>query len=75
MTKLGLDFKNPFGISALECFKSVCIMERNTAVIGRTSEPTPTQSSSKNKAKSSFSTQVDFHSSGEEQNQITMDVS
>ena len=45
MTKLSLDFKNPVEMSAFDCFKGVCIMERNTAEIGRTSEPTPTQSS------------------------------
>ena len=56
MTKLGLDFRNPVGLSAFDCFKSVCIMERNTAEIGRTSEPNPIQDSSKNKSKSSFST-------------------
>ena len=69
MTKLGLDLKNPVGMSAFDCFKNVCIMERNTAEIGRTSEPTPIQSSSKNKTKSWFSThQIDYDSSGEEQN-------
>ena len=48
-------------------------MERNTAEIGRTSEPTPTQSSSRSKNKSSFSThQIDNDSSGEEQNPITV---
>ena len=73
MTKLGLDFENPVGKGAYECFKSVCIMERNTVGIGRASEPTPTQSSSKNKTKSSFSThQIDFDSSGEEHNHITV---
>ena len=65
MTKLGLDFKNPVGMSAFDCFKSVCIMERNTVGIGRASEPTPTQSSSKNKTKSSFSTHQ-IHSSDPE---------
>ena len=39
MTKLGLDFRNPVGLNEFDCFKSVCIMERNTAEIGRTSEP------------------------------------
>ena len=73
MTKLGLDFENPVGKGAYECFKSVCIMERNAAEIGRTSEPIPTQSSSKNKTKSSFSThQVDYDSSGEESNHLTV---
>ena len=72
MTKLGLDFKNPVGLSAFDCFKSVGIMERNTAEIGRASEPNPTQNSSKNKTKSSFSThQVDNNSSGDKQNLIT----
>ena len=73
MTKLGLDFKNPVVMGAFECFKSVCIMERNTAEIGRPSEPTPTQSLSKNKNKTSLSThQIDYDSSGEEQNHITV---
>ena len=73
MTKLGLDFKNPVGLSAFNCFKDVCIMERNTAEIGRMSEPTLTQSSSKNKNKSSFSAQqVNYYSSGDKQESVTV---
>ena len=30
MTVAGLDFRNPVGLETLNCFKKVCIMERNT---------------------------------------------
>ena len=36
----GLDFKNPVGIKTFNCFKKVCIIERNTNESSR-SEPTP----------------------------------
>ena len=30
MTVAGLDFRNPVGLETFECFKKVCIIERNT---------------------------------------------
>ena len=30
MTVAGLDFRNPVGLETFECFKKVCITERNT---------------------------------------------
>ena len=36
----GLDFNNPVGIKTFNCFKKVCIIERNTNESSR-SEPTP----------------------------------
>ena len=56
MTKLGLDFRNPVGLSTFECFKSVCIMERNTTEVGRMFEPNPVQNPTRNKTKPQFST-------------------
>ena len=73
MTKLGLDFRNPVGLSTFECFKSVCIMERNTGEIGRTVEANPVQNSPRSKTKPQFSThQVDYYSYGDEQDLITV---
>ena len=40
MTVTDLDFKNPVGIEMFNCFKKVCIIERNTNKSSR-SEPTP----------------------------------
>ena len=39
MTLAGLDFKNPVGIEIFNCFKKVCILERNTNESSR-SKPT-----------------------------------
>ena len=36
----GLDFKNPVGIETFNCFKRVCVIERNTNE-GSRSDPTP----------------------------------
>ena len=30
MTTAGLDFKNPVGIETFNCFKKICVIERNT---------------------------------------------
>ena len=40
MTVAGLDLKNPVGIETFNCFKKVCIKERNTNESSR-SDPTP----------------------------------
>ena len=40
MTIGGLDFKNPVGIETFNCFKRVCVIERNTDESSR-SDPTP----------------------------------
>ena len=40
MTLAGLDFKNPVGMETFNCFKKVCIIERNTNEASR-SESTP----------------------------------
>ena len=40
MTVAGLDFKNPVGMETFNCFKKVCIIERNTNESSRT-ESTP----------------------------------
>ena len=39
MTVAGLDFRNPAGLETFNCFKRVCIIERNTKESSR-SEPT-----------------------------------
>ena len=31
MTVAGLDFRNPVGLEIFNCFKKVCIIERNTS--------------------------------------------
>ena len=31
MTVAGLDFRNPVGLETFNCFKKVCIIERNTS--------------------------------------------
>ena len=73
MTKQGLDFRNPVGLSTFECFKCVCIMERNTAEIGRPAEPKPVQNSPRNRTKPQLSThQVNYYSSKDEQDLITV---
>ena len=40
MTVAGLDFKNPVGMETFNCFKKVCLIERNTNESSR-SDPTP----------------------------------
>ena len=40
MTTAGLDFKNPLGIENFNCFKRVCVIERNTNE-SSISDPTP----------------------------------
>ena len=44
MTVACLDFKNPVGIETFNCFKKVCIIERNTNESSR-SEPTTRETS------------------------------
>ena len=36
MTISGLDFKNPVGIETFNCFKNICVIERNTCESART---------------------------------------
>ena len=36
----GLDFRNPVGLEIFNCFKKVCIIERNTNECSR-SDPSP----------------------------------
>ena len=36
MTISGLDFKNPVGIETFNCFKKICVIERNTCESART---------------------------------------
>ena len=36
MTMSGLDFKNPVGIETFNCFKRICVIERNTCESSRT---------------------------------------
>ena len=36
MTISGLDFKNPVGIDTFNCFKKICVIERNTCESSRT---------------------------------------
>ena len=43
MTITGLDFKNPIGIDTFNCFKKVCIIERNM----NESDPAPKESHTK----------------------------
>ena len=40
MTISGLDFNNPVGIETFNCFKKICIIERNTCESART-DPAP----------------------------------
>ena len=40
MTITGLDFKNPVGINTFNCFKKVCIIQRNTNECSRL-DPAP----------------------------------
>ena len=40
MTVSGLDFRNPVGAETFNCFKRVCIIERNTNESSR-SDPSP----------------------------------
>ena len=42
MTMSGLDFKNPVGIETLNCFKNICVIERNTCESSRT-DPAPVE--------------------------------
>ena len=43
MTMSGLDFKNPVGIETFNCFKRICVIERNTCESSRT-DPAPVDS-------------------------------
>ena len=36
MTISGLDFKNPVGMETFNCFKKICVIERNTCESART---------------------------------------
>ena len=36
MTMSGLDFKNPVGMETFNCFKRICVIERNTCESART---------------------------------------
>ena len=45
MTMSGLDFKNPVGLETFNCFKRICIKERNTCESART-DPAPIDSPS-----------------------------
>ena len=60
MTTAGLDFKNPVGIETFNCFKKICVIERNTCENSRTdSAPVEVQSTGvKRTNKSSNKVQV-----------------
>ena len=45
MTISGLDFKNPVGIETFNCFKKICVIERNTCESART-DPAPVETQS-----------------------------
>ena len=45
MTMSGLDFKNPVGMETFNCFKRICVIERNTCESARTN-PAPVDSPS-----------------------------
>ena len=56
MKVAGLDFRNPVGLETFNCFKRVCIIERNTYKSDR-SDPTPKEAVTtgvKKRAKSSY---------------------
>ena len=60
MTISGLDFKNPVGTEMFNCFKKICIIERNTCESART-DPAPVEVQStgmKNPVKSSHKVQT-----------------
>ena len=69
MTIAGLDFKNPVGIETFNCFKKVCVIERNTNESSR-SDPTPREAQGtgvKKPVKSSHKVQqLEDESSGSE---------
>ena len=60
MTISGLDFKNLVGTETFNCFKKICIIERNTCESART-DPAPVETQStgtKKSVKSSHKVQV-----------------
>ena len=70
MTVPGLDFKNPVGLETFNCFKRVCIIERNTKESAR-SDPIPKEAVTtavKKTVKSSYNvSQVEIDDSGDEE--------
>ena len=68
MTIAGLDFKNPTGIEVFNCFKRVCIIERNTTECSR-SDPVPKEVQNtgvKKITKSTYNVQQEDESSSSE---------
>ena len=70
MTVAGLDFRNPVGLETFNCFKRVCIIERNTKESAR-SDPIPKEAVTtavKKTVKSSYNvSQVEIDDSGDEE--------
>ena len=73
MTLAGLDFKNPVGKETFNCFKKVCVIERNTNETTR-SESTPRETPagiSKKPLKSSHKVQQIQDDESESENEIS----